>query len=176
MQNFPSAVFFKRRDFAGYTEILLKISIKIPNGHAKEQYALPNANAARENAINAQPAASPAPDRAFKRDGAYISDVGFAAQYVFPRLWYTSRNCALIRQNNNSATTTLAAFRNLNVFIKILRVKRKTSGDGGAKFFYIRAGEFCYATEILFMLSLERSVVPTPSSSASAMYLISSSA
>ena len=49
-------------------------------------------------------------------------------------------------------------------------------GDGGAKFFYIRAGEFCYATEILFMLSLERSVVPTPSSSASAMYLISSSA
>ena len=78
MQNFPIAVFFRRRDFAGYTEILLKISIKIPNGHAKEQYALPNANAASVNATNAQPAASPQPARIFSRAGAYISDVGFA--------------------------------------------------------------------------------------------------
>lgn len=78
LQNFPAAVFFRKRDFAGKMEILLKMSINIPNGHANEQYARPNANAASVNATNAQPAASPQPARIFSRAGAYISDVGFA--------------------------------------------------------------------------------------------------
>lgn len=84
-QNFPNPEFLSHFDVDGNIAILRKISIRIPNGHTNEQYALPAMRAKTENVIKAQQETIPNPANSFKRDGKNWDPVGLYMKYVLGR-------------------------------------------------------------------------------------------